>query len=106
MLRKLSLILRFYLAAMLLPCVAASAALAWLVVKWGPAISPWCLFAKVVFGALYLYIWIMPRYGGEFYYYLNLGVRRRWLLGVCCAADMFIYLLLAGPVAGFVHGLG
>ena len=88
MLRKLSLIFRFYRTSMLVPCVAVSVALAWLVGKWGPSIAPWCFFGKVAFTALFLYVWILPRYGSEFYYYLALGIRRNRLLGVCCAADL------------------
>lgn len=104
--RKLACILRFYSAAMLFPCVAASVALAWLVVRWGPSLSGWCFVAKVVFDALFLYVLVLPRYGNLFPYYLNLGIRRRWLLGVSCAADLLFYLLLAGPLAGFIHGNG
>lgn len=58
MLRKLSLIFRFYRTSMLVPCVAVSVALAWLVGKWGPSIAPWCFFGKVAFTALFLYVWM------------------------------------------------
>lgn len=65
---------------------------------------PLVLFGKVAFTALFLYVWILPRYGSEFYYYLALGIRRNRLLGVCCAADLSIYLLLAGIAAPVLDG--
>lgn len=105
MLRKLSLVFRFYRTSMLVPCVAVSVALAWLVGKWGSFIAPWCFFGKVAFTGLFLYVWVLPRYANEFYYYLALGIRRNRLLGVCCAADLAIYLLLTGFAASVLDGL-
>lgn len=32
----------------------------------------------------------MQRYSDEFFYYRNLGVRRRGLLGISCAADFVL----------------
>lgn len=40
------------------------------------------LLGKAAVYPLYLYVWTVQRYGDEFFYYRNLGVRRRELLGV------------------------
>jgi len=86
MIRKLLLILRFYYSAMFFFCAAVSVALAWLVKVHGPEIIPMCMLGKAAVYPLYLYVWIVQRYGDEFFYYRNLGVRRRELLG-----ENFIY---------------
>ena len=96
MIRQLLLILRFYYSAMFFFCAAVSVALAWLVKVHGPEIIPMCMLCKAAVYPLYLYVWIVQRYGDEFFYYRNLGVRRRELLGVSCAADFV--LCYDGPV--------
>ena len=76
MIRKLLLILRFYYSAMFFFCMAVSIGFAWVVSNHGPTIIPWCLLGKAAVYPLYLYVWIVQRYGDEFFYYRNLGVRR------------------------------
>lgn len=73
MIRKLLLILRFYYSAMFFFCAAVSVALAWLVKVHGPEIIPMCMLGKAAVYPLYLYVWIVQRYGDEFFYYRNLG---------------------------------
>jgi len=73
---KLLLILRFYRSAMLLFCGAASLALAWVAKVHGTPIVPALLLGKALIYPLFLYVWIIPRYSDEFYYYRNLGIRR------------------------------
>lgn len=90
MLRKLLLILRFYYSAMFFFCMAVTLALAWVVKVQGPATIPACMVFKAIFYPLYLYVWIVQRYSDEFFYYRNLGVRRRGLLGISCAADFVL----------------
>lgn len=77
MIRQLLLILRFYYSAMFFFCAAVSVALAWLVKVHGPEIIPMCMLGKAAVYPLYLYVWIVQRYGDEFFYYRNLGVRRQ-----------------------------
>ena len=90
MIRKLLLILRFYRSAMLFFCGAVSVALAGLAAKYGQSIVPWCLAGKAAIYPLYLYVWILPRYSDEFFYYRNLGIRRRELLGISCGIDFLL----------------
>ena len=90
MIRKLLLILRFYYSAMFFFCMAVSIGLAWVVSRHGPTIVPGCLVGKEAGYPLYFYVWIVQRYGDEFFYYRNLGVRRRELLGVSCGVDFFL----------------
>ena len=52
---------------------------------------------------LFLYVWIIPRYSDEFYYYRNLGIRRRTLLGVSCAVDFGLCCLLLNYSAALLH---
>ena len=101
MIRKLLLILRFYYSAMFFFCAAVSVALAWLV--HGPEIIPMCMLGKAAVYPLYLYVWIVQRYGDEFFYYRNLGVRRRELLGVSCAADFILCYVLLKLTALFLY---
>lgn len=37
---------------------------------------PALLLGKALIYPLFLYVWIIPRYSDEFYYYRNLGIRR------------------------------
>ena len=46
---------------------------------------------------------IIPRYSDEFYYYRNLGIRRRTLLGVSCAVDFGLCCLLLNYSAALLH---
>lgn len=103
MVRKLRLILRFYGATMCIPCVAVSVALAVAAANYGPVVVPWCLAGKAAIYPLYLYLWIVPRYAGEFYYYRNLGIRRRALLGVGCAVDFALCYVLLRFAARFLY---
>ena len=91
---KLLLILRFYRSAMLLFCGAASLALAWVAKVHGTPIVPALLLGKAL---------IYPRYSDEFYYYRNLGIRRRTLLGVSCAVDFGLCCLLLNYSAALLH---
>ena len=52
---------------------------------------------------LYLYVWIVQRYGDEFFYYRNLGVRRRELLGVSCGVDFILCYVLLKLTAAFLY---
>ena len=79
---------------MLFFCGAVSIALAWVAKQHGPSIVPALLAGKALIYPLYLYVWIMQRYAGEFYYYRSLGIRRRTLLGVSCAVDFLLCCLL------------
>ena len=54
-------------------------------------------------GPLYLYVWIVQRYGDEFFYYRNLGVRRRELLGVSCGVDFILCYVLLKLTAAFLY---
>ena len=103
MIRQLLLILRFYYSAMFFFCAAVSVALAWLVKVHGPEIIPMCMLGKAAVYPLYLYVWIVQRYGDEFFYYRNLGVRRRELLGVSCAADFVLCYVLLKLTALFLY---
>lgn len=97
---KLIRILHFYRSTMLFFCLAVSIALAWVAERHGAPIVPALLLGKILIYPLYLYVWIVPRYSHEFYYYRNLGIRRRSLLGVSCAVDFLLcYLLLKCSVA-------
>ena len=80
-----------------------SVALAWLVKVHGPEIIPMCMLCKAAVYPLYLYVWIVQRYGDEFFYYRNLGVRRRELLGVSCAVDFGLCCLLLNYSAALLH---
>ena len=100
---KLLLILRFYCSAMLLFCGAASLALAWVAKVHGTPIVPALLLGKALIYPLFLYVWIIPRYSDEFYYYRNLGIRRRTLLGVSCAADFVLCYVLLKLTALFLY---
>ena len=51
----------------------------------------------------YLYVWIVQRYGDEFFYYRNLGVRRRELLGVSCGVDFILCYVLLKLTAAFLY---
>ena len=102
MIRKLLLILRFYYSAMFFFCMAVSIGLAWVVSRHGPTIVPWCLLGKAAVYPLYLYVWIVQRYGDEFFYYRNLGVRRRELLGVSCGVDFILCYVLLKLTAAFL----
>ena len=66
MIRKLLLILRFYYSAMFFFCMAVSIGFAWVVSNHGPTIIPWCLLGKAAVYPLYLYVWIVQRYGDAF----------------------------------------
>lgn len=103
MIRKLLLILRFYYSAMFFFCMAVSIGLAWVVSRHGPTIVPWCLLGKAAVYPLYLYVWIVQRYGDEFFYYRNLGVRRRELLGVSCGVDFILCYVLLKLTAAFLY---
>lgn len=100
---KLLLILRFYRSTMLLFCGAASLALAWVAKVHGTPIVPALLLGKALIYPLFLYVWIIPRYSDEFYYYRNLGIRRRTLLGVSCAVDFELCCLLLNYSAALLH---
>lgn len=100
---KLRLILRFYYSTMFYTCVAVSLALAWVAKRHGASIVPALLAGKLLIDALYLYVWIVPRFAGEFYYYRNLGVRRRTLLGVSCAVDFLLCCLLLVCTAALLY---
>ena len=100
---KLLLILRFYRSAMLLFCGAASLALAWVAKVHGTPIVPALLLGKALIYPLFLYVWIIPRYSDEFYYYRNLGIRRRTLLGVSCAAGFVLCYVLLKLTALFLY---
>lgn len=91
---KLPLILRFYRSTMFFTGLAVSLALAWVAKRHGASIVPALMVGKALIYPLYLYVWIVPRFAGEFYYYRNLGVRRRTLLGVSCAVDFLLCCLL------------
>ena len=100
MTRKPTLILRFYRSTMFFFCAAVSIALAWVAKRHGAQIVPALLLGKILIYPLYLYVWIVPRYSNEFHYYLNLGIRRRILLGVSYTVDFLLcYLLLKCSVA-------
>ena len=112
MIRQLLLILRFYYSAMFFFCAAVSVALAWLVKVHGPEIIPMCMLCKAAVYPLnlyvrpaprYLYVWIVQRYGDEFFYYRNLGGRRRELPGVSCAADVVLCYVLLKLTALFLY---
>lgn len=95
MFRKPLLILRFYGSAMFVTCMAVTLGFAWVVMSYGPTVIPGCMMGKGMIYPLYLYVWIVQRYGNEFFYYRNLGIRRRVLLGVGCGADLILcYVLL------------
>ena len=47
--------------------------------------------------------WIVQRYGDEFFYYRNLGVRRRELLGVSCGVDFILCYVLLKLTAAFLY---
>ena len=100
---KLLLILRFYRSAMLLFCGAVSLALAWVAKVHGTPIVPALLLGKALIYPLFLYVWIIPRYSDEFYYYRNLGICRRTLLGVSCAVDFGLCCLLLNYSAALLH---
>lgn len=104
MARKFLLILRFYYSTMFYFCTAVSIGFAWVVKNHGPETIPWCMLGKAVIYPLYLYVWIVQRYGDEFFYYRNLGIRRRALLGVSCAADFIWCYLLLKLTAVFLYG--
>jgi hypothetical protein len=101
--RKLLLILRFYYSAMFFFCGAVSIALAWLAAKNGPSIIPACMLGKAAFYPLYLYVWIVQRYSDEFFYYRNLGIRRRWLLGVSCTVDFVLCYMVLKLTAALLY---
>lgn len=103
MIRKLLLILRFYYSAMFFFCMGVTIGLAWVVSNHGPAIVPWCLVGKAAIYPLYLYVWIVRRFGDEFFYYRNLGVRRRELLGVSCGVDFILCYVLLKLTAAFLY---
>ena len=103
MIRQLLLILRFYYSAMFFFCAAVSVALAWLVKVHGPEIIPMCMLGKAAVYPLYLYVGLVQRYGDEFFEYRNLGVRRRELLGVSCAADFVLCYVLLKLTALFLY---
>ena len=65
--------------------------------------GPWCLLGKAAVYPLYLYVWIVQRYGDEFFYYRNLGVRRRELLGVSCGVDFILCYVLLKLTAAFLY---
>ena len=48
-------------------------------------------------------MWIVPRYSDEFYYYRNLGIRRRALLGISCAVDFGLCCLLLNGSAALLY---
>ena len=91
------------LLLMLLFCGAASLALAWVAKVHGTPIVPALLLGKALIYPLFLYVWIIPRYSDEFYYYRNLGIRRRTLLGVSCAADFVLCYVLLKLTALFLY---
>ncbi|BFK47305.1 MULTISPECIES: hypothetical protein [unclassified Alistipes] len=100
---KLLLILRFYRSAMLFFCGAVSLALAWVAKVHGAPIVPALLLGKALIYPLFLYVWIVPRYSDEFYYYRNLGIRRRALLGISCAVDFGLCCLLLNGSAALLY---
>ena len=69
----------------------------------GTPIVPALLLGKALIYPLFLYVWIIPRYSDEFYYYRNLGIRRRTLLGVSCAVDLGLCCLLLNYSAALLH---
>ena len=103
MTKKLLLILRFYLATMLFACGAVNLTLAWVVKVHGATTIPALMVGKAAIYALYLYVWIVPRYAGEFYYYRNLGIRRRALLGVSGAVDFLLCYAILKCTAAFLY---
>lgn len=92
--RRLLLILRFYRSSMLIFCVVVSLALAFTASQFGSGIIPLLLLGKAAIYPLLLYLYILPCYTDEFFYYRNLGIRRRWLLGVSCGVDFVLCWLL------------
>ena len=74
-----------------------------MVSRHGPTIVPWCLLGKAAVYPLYLYVWIVQRYGDEFFYYRNLGVRRRELLGVRFGVDFILCYVLLKLTAAFLY---
>lgn len=59
--------------------------------------------SKAAVYPLYLYVWIVQRYGDEFFYYRNLGVRRRELLGVSCGVDFILCYVIETLTAAFLY---
>lgn len=88
---------------MLFFCGAVSVALAYAVVNNGPEVIAWSMYGKIAIYPLYLYVWIFQRYNDEFFYYRNLGIRRRELLGVSCAVDFALCYVLLKLMAAFVY---
>lgn len=103
MFRKSLLILRFYYSTMFFFCTVFSLGLAGAVVRYGPSVIPWCMIGKVAIYPLYLYVWIVQRFSDEFFYYRNLGIRRRTLLGVSCAVDFILCYILLKLTAIFLY---
>lgn len=103
MIRKLLLILRFYYSAMFFFCTAVSIGLAMAVKTHGPEVVKWCMLGKAAIYPLYLYVWIVQRFGDEFFYYRNLGVRRRTLLGVSCGVDFILCYVLLKLTAALLY---
>lgn len=103
MIRKLLLILRFYYSAMFFFAWPVSIGFAWGGLQPRPDNHPWCLLGKAAVYPLYLYVWIVQRYGDEFFYYRNLGVRRRELLGVSCGVDFILCYVLLKLTAAFLY---
>lgn len=77
--------------------------LAWVAKVHGTPIVPALLLGKALIYPLFLYVWIIPRYSDEFYYYRNLGICRRTLLGVSCAVDFGLCCLLLNYSAALLH---
>lgn len=103
MLRKFTLILRFYYSAMFFWCIAVSIGLAVAVAGNGPSIIPMSMIGKLAIYPLLLYVWILQRYTDEFFYYRNLGIRRQYLLGVACTVDFALCYALLKFAAAFFY---
>lgn len=104
MVSRLRLILDFYRVSMLPLGGTLTAGLMWIVGEIGPRAVVPCMVGKVFFCPMILYLWVWPRYRNEFYYYRNLGIRRRTLLGVSCAVDLATGYLLLKLIAWLVYG--
>ena len=56
-----------------------------------------------VTGRSFFFFWNLQRYRDQFFYFRKLGVRRRELLGVSCAADFVLCYVLLKLTALFLY---
>lgn len=95
MLKKLTLIARFYFSALFFFGLLVDGGLAWVVSHFGSEVVGMCMLIKAIIYPLYIYLWVVPLYKDKFVYYHNLGISRNRLLCGCIAIDYLIcYLLL------------